>query len=257
MFCPNCGAQIPDDSAFCGSCGAKLGGAAQAPQQSAYRQPQAAQQAAPPNNKLSAGAILAIAAAAVVTLGVLLLVAAPMRVAILGAAAVSVPIAFGILRGKKPLIFAGAGVFALILIVNIISMVQFGVFEQRGLKGAELTPQTIIDNEIVTVRVTGLSYTGEGSYPYGVGMEITNHTDVDIHPVATQLSINGAESRINIFQSDIPAGQTISSNDMLGFYASNAKIKTIRMTLEFRQSDSRAVLYQSDRIELKTTLANP
>ena len=57
MFCPNCGAQIPDGSKFCGNCGARLDGAAQAPQQSAYQQPQAAQQAAPPNNKLSAGAI--------------------------------------------------------------------------------------------------------------------------------------------------------------------------------------------------------
>ena len=27
MFCPNCGVQIPDGSAFCGTCGAPLGAA--------------------------------------------------------------------------------------------------------------------------------------------------------------------------------------------------------------------------------------
>ena len=48
MFCPNCGTQLPDGSAFCSSCGAQLGGA-QAPQQPvqqpAYQQqPQMAQQ---------------------------------------------------------------------------------------------------------------------------------------------------------------------------------------------------------------------
>lgn len=40
MFCPNCGAQIPDDSAFCENCGVRLGGAAPQPQQPAYQQPQ-------------------------------------------------------------------------------------------------------------------------------------------------------------------------------------------------------------------------
>ena len=40
MFCPNCGAQLPDDSAFCENCGVRLGGAAPQPQQPAYQQPQ-------------------------------------------------------------------------------------------------------------------------------------------------------------------------------------------------------------------------
>ena len=26
MFCPNCGAQIPDDSIFCDKCGCRVGG---------------------------------------------------------------------------------------------------------------------------------------------------------------------------------------------------------------------------------------
>ena len=41
MFCPNCGAQLPDGSKFCGNCGARLGGA----QDAAPQQPQ--QQYAP------------------------------------------------------------------------------------------------------------------------------------------------------------------------------------------------------------------
>ena len=45
MFCPNCGTQIPDDSAFCENCGTKIAAAAQqGPQQSPYQQTQAAQQ---------------------------------------------------------------------------------------------------------------------------------------------------------------------------------------------------------------------
>lgn len=45
MFCPNCGTQIPDDSAFCENCGTKIAAAAQQdPQQSPYQQTQAAQQ---------------------------------------------------------------------------------------------------------------------------------------------------------------------------------------------------------------------
>ncbi|MBR0311016.1 MAG: zinc-ribbon domain-containing protein, partial [Oscillospiraceae bacterium] len=40
MFCPNCGTQLPDDSAFCENCGVRLGGAAPQPQQPAYQQPQ-------------------------------------------------------------------------------------------------------------------------------------------------------------------------------------------------------------------------
>ncbi|MEC4176571.1 zinc ribbon domain-containing protein [Adlercreutzia sp. R7] len=35
MFCPQCGNQLPDGSAFCGKCGAKLGAAAPAPAASA------------------------------------------------------------------------------------------------------------------------------------------------------------------------------------------------------------------------------
>ena len=31
MFCPNCGKNIPDDSAFCGFCGAAFGAPAAAP----------------------------------------------------------------------------------------------------------------------------------------------------------------------------------------------------------------------------------
>lgn len=39
MFCKNCGNQIPDNAAFCGSCGTKVEAQA-APQQPAYEAPQ-------------------------------------------------------------------------------------------------------------------------------------------------------------------------------------------------------------------------
>lgn len=49
MFCPNCGTQIPDGSAFCQNCGAQVGvpqqPVQQQPQQPVYQQPQAQQQA--------------------------------------------------------------------------------------------------------------------------------------------------------------------------------------------------------------------
>ena len=45
MFCPNCGYQNPDDSAFCENCGANLAAAQQPAQQPPYQQqPQMAQQ---------------------------------------------------------------------------------------------------------------------------------------------------------------------------------------------------------------------
>ena len=40
MFCPNCGAQIPDGTKFCTSCGASLEAAQQPQQQPQYQQPQ-------------------------------------------------------------------------------------------------------------------------------------------------------------------------------------------------------------------------
>lgn len=69
MFCPNCGAQVPDGSAFCGSCGARLGGAPQAPQQSVYQQ--APQQTAKQKKKISKGKVALIAVAAVAVVAVL------------------------------------------------------------------------------------------------------------------------------------------------------------------------------------------
>lgn len=43
MFCPNCGAQLPEGSVFCTNCGAKLAEPQQQPQQQ-YQQPQQPQQ---------------------------------------------------------------------------------------------------------------------------------------------------------------------------------------------------------------------
>ncbi|MBR4586665.1 MAG: zinc ribbon domain-containing protein [Bacteroidales bacterium] len=39
-FCPNCGAQIPDNANFCPSCGTHFGAAPQSPYQQPYQQPQ-------------------------------------------------------------------------------------------------------------------------------------------------------------------------------------------------------------------------
>ena len=39
-FCPNCGAQIPDNANFCPSCGTRFGAAPQSPYQQPYQQPQ-------------------------------------------------------------------------------------------------------------------------------------------------------------------------------------------------------------------------
>ena len=61
MFCPNCGTQVSDGSAFCGNCGVRLGGAAPQPQQPAYQQPRQTQKV---KKKLSIGKIALIAAAA-------------------------------------------------------------------------------------------------------------------------------------------------------------------------------------------------
>ena len=46
-YCPNCGAQLPDDAQFCGSCGTSLG-PAETPVQPQYSQPQPYTQAPPP-----------------------------------------------------------------------------------------------------------------------------------------------------------------------------------------------------------------
>lgn len=75
MFCPNCGQQIPDNSRFCGRCGAQLGGAQTqggqpgvAPQQSFQQVSRysAQYQAVQPKKKSKVGIIIAIVAAVVV-----------------------------------------------------------------------------------------------------------------------------------------------------------------------------------------------
>lgn len=47
MFCPNCGTQVPDGSAFCQNCGANLAAAQQPVQQPQYQQTQQPQQQYP------------------------------------------------------------------------------------------------------------------------------------------------------------------------------------------------------------------
>ena len=39
-FCPNCGAQLPDNAGFCSNCGTSLGAPPQYHQQPQYQQPQ-------------------------------------------------------------------------------------------------------------------------------------------------------------------------------------------------------------------------
>ncbi|MCR5842071.1 MAG: zinc ribbon domain-containing protein [Bacteroidales bacterium] len=39
-YCPNCGAQLPDNAMFCSACGARFGAPQQPYQQPQYQQPQ-------------------------------------------------------------------------------------------------------------------------------------------------------------------------------------------------------------------------
>ena len=52
-YCPNCGAQLPDNAMFCSACGAQFGAPQQPYQQQPpqYQQPQYPQQAAPVKGK--------------------------------------------------------------------------------------------------------------------------------------------------------------------------------------------------------------
>lgn len=62
MFCPNCGAQLPDGSVFCSACGAQL--AQQAAQQVNAAADQVAQQAAPAAQTFAAAPVVPKTAAA-------------------------------------------------------------------------------------------------------------------------------------------------------------------------------------------------
>ena len=206
MFCPNCGTQVPDGSAFCANCGAQLAQRAQT-----AAPPVPPQQAAPVKRRIRPLYIL---------------------------------IAVG-------LVLVGTAAYVL------IGMYSGGYFEEKGLKGAVIAPQTIIDNEIATVRVTGISYHSDGRYfPYCIGLEAENHTnvDLDIRPF-DYIYVNG-NKHTPLIALDVPAGQTAGSEDAIGFFHDNNKIKTVSFTLEFRRLNSDEVIFTSGRIDLKTSLAD-
>ncbi len=231
MFCPNCGTQIPDNSVFCKNCGTRVGAVQSVtpPVQPVVPQPASPQPVTPPVQP-----------------------AAPQS------APSQIP-----QEPPKKKIRAGliAGIAAAVLLIAaafvVIGMYRDGFFEERGLKGAVIVPQTIIDNEFATVRVTGITYHDDGRYfPYCIGLEAVNHTDVTLDIKSSgPMSVNG-EQHSYLVVLDVPPGETLANEDAIGFFHNNNKIKTITFKLEIRRLNSDEVLYTSDPINLETSLAD-
>ena len=154
MFCPNCGAQVPDGSAFCGSCGARLGGAPQAPQQSVYQQ--APQQTAKPKKKISKGKVALIAVAAVAVVAVL---------------------------GMLVNYFAGVG-YRRIVDTNT---------QDAAALGLRVEPQKLYDKDGTVVYALGALgvYDWLGDVRYNIDLDVENHSFFEKGFIARNVSVNG------------------------------------------------------------------
>ena len=154
MFCPNCGAQLPDGSAFCGSCGARLGGAPQAPQQSVYQQ--VPQQTAKPKKKISKGKVALIAVAAVAVVAVL---------------------------GMLVNYFAGVG-YRRIVDTNT---------QDAAALGLRVEPQKIYDKDGTVVYALGALgvYDWLGDERYEFDVDVENHSFFEKGFIARNVQVNG------------------------------------------------------------------
>ena len=135
MFCPNCGAQIPDDSAFCSNCGAKISAAGEPAQQSTQQSIQPVQQQmAPIQQPVQPGA-------------------APKKkkrpVLILGIAAAVLLVLVAAVRLFMPVLSGGARIG-----YGTVTDSNNGASDLLGARGE---PQKLFEDDNVAVYVTGLA----------------------------------------------------------------------------------------------------